>query len=232
MAFTAKDVLERTLVILQDADAVRWPLAEQLTWINDGCKEIALHKPNSTASTVLLDMVEGTKQTLPATAYSLIDVIRNVDPSTSAGKAAITRVSKSDMDSLMPRWHDADFLPTSDNVRHVIDDPLDQSVFYVVPGNTGSGKIEAVVGKYPTVIAVPANPADINSYTAAVDLLDIYLGALVDYVLYRNYSKDMSFPNAASRAAGHYQMYAQAIGLKATAENAANLSRSAQIAAS
>ena len=47
-----------------------------------GLIEIAIHKPNATAKTVTLALVEGTKQEIPADAHSLLQVVRNVDATT------------------------------------------------------------------------------------------------------------------------------------------------------
>lgn len=223
MAFTAKDVLTRTTTILQDAGAVRWPLAEQLLWLNDATREIAILKPNATAKTVVISMVSGTKQTIPTTAQALIQVTRNVVGVGNTPGRVITPIVREVLDAHMPGWHDATKLPYGSIVKHVIDDPFDQNVFYVVPGNDGTGKIEAVVSSLPAEISVPTDPFDIDAYTTAVDVPDIYRNSVIDYVLYRAFSKDMNLAGAANRAVAHYQQFTNALGVKSQAEAAVNV---------
>lgn len=228
MAFTAKDVLSRTTTILQDAGAVRWPLSEQLLWLNDATREIAILKPNATAKTVVVPLVAGTKQTIPATAHALIQVTRNVDGANNTPGRVITPIVREVLDAQMPGWHDQTKLPYGKVVKHVIDDPFDQQVFYVVPGNDGTGKLEAVVSALPAEIATPADPFDIDAYTGTVDLPEIYRNAVIDYVLYRAFSKDMNLAGAANRAVAHYQQFSTAIGVKTQAEAAVNVNEAAR----
>lgn len=220
MAFTAKDVLYRASTILQDVGAVRWPYPELLIWLNDGMREIANIKPNATSKTTTMTLIAGTKQEIPATAHSLLEVTRNVNPTTGAGGKAVTPIVRQILDRQIPGWHDSTTLPFSATVLHIVDDALDQRVFYVVPGNDGTGKIEIVVSEVPTDLAAPANPLDLDAYTATVDLQDIYRNALVDYVLYRSFSKDMAMPGNAQRAAAHYQQFNHSLGVKGSAEAA------------
>ena len=235
MPFTARDVFARTTPILQDAGAVRWPYPEQILWLNDAVREIALLKPNATAKTVELAMVRGALQTLPATAQRLMQVIRNLDTLAGsetgrAGGRAITPITRDLMDSLRPNWTDPNVLPYGKVVRHVIDDAYDERSFYVVPGNDGTGIIEAIVSAIPADLSAPVTaPDSLASYAAlTVDLPDIYRSPVVDYVLYRAFSKDMNLPASAARASAHYQQFAAALGQKAQVEQIANVNQSGQ----
>lgn len=214
MPFTAQDVFSRTVKILQDVNATRWPLAEQLLWLNDAVREVVIHKPNATARTVSLPLAAGTKQSLPIPYNTLIQVVRN------ATGAAVTPVSRQLVDAFLPGWHDTSVIPAAATVRHVVDDSDDPKTFYVVPANDGTGALEVVVSVLPTALAMPvSNPNALASYAAlTVDMDDLYQNVLTDYVLYRSFSKDMSLPGAAARATAHYQLFAQAIGLKLQGE--------------
>ena len=228
MPFTARDVFERTETILQDVGATRWPYAEQLLWLNDAGREIVTLKPNANARTVELDLAQGTRQTLPANYHALISVTRNLTGPSNArvGGRAITTVKRSVMDNLFPNWHDPAVMPQSPMVRHVLDDAMDQSTFYVVPGNTGAGFIEAVVSVLPATLAVPAAPTSLASYGALiVDLPDIYQNAVTDYVLFKSFSKDMALPGSSQRAVAHYSAFANALGVKAQAEMNQNVNQ-------
>ena len=111
MPFTARDVLRRVTITLQDADAVRWTYPELLMWLNDGTREIALMKPNAVGVTINMPLVEGTKQEIPDTAHALLKVVRNVNPETEAGLSVITPIVRQVLDQQMPGWHDSTVIP-------------------------------------------------------------------------------------------------------------------------
>lgn len=221
MALAANDVMERATIILQDTGAVRWPATELLKWLNDAQREIAIHKPTAVTDTVTLALDEGTKQALPEAHISLISVHRNVDGN------AIRAIERAVLDNQLPGWQDTAVLPFNASVTHVIFDDFNPRAYYVAPGNTGMGEIEATVAVMPVDIPEPASPLDITSYTATLDVPEIWRGALVDYVLYRAYSKDTQSPNAANRAQAHYMQFQQALGLKIATDQALNPDTSA-----
>ncbi|WP_333826857.1 phage adaptor protein [Pararhodobacter sp.] len=217
MAFTAADVMRKASTILQDAGSVRWPLPELLGWLNDGMREIAILKPTATAATATMDLASGTKQALPDTYHQLLTVVRNVP-----GRV-ITPIVREVLDTQFPGWHDSDVMPFNASVVHVVNDTFDPRVFYVVPGNTGTGVIEIIASVLPAPIATPVNPLVIESYSGAVPIGDVYQGALTDFILYRAFSKDMNLPNAGQRAQTHYQQFGNALGVKMQNEMTMNV---------
>ena len=218
MAFHARDVIRRAQIIMQDAGGVRWPPNELLGWLNDGMREIALQKPTATSETVTMNLFAGTKQTLPSGYHKLLSAIRNV-----GNGRVITPIMREVLDTQIPGWHNTDVLPFSPTVMHVVDDLFDQNVFYVAPGNDGAGEIELILSRLPAPIATPANPLDIDLYTAAVPVPDIYQNSLTDYLCYRAFSKDINLAGAAQRAQAHYQLFQQALGIKSQVEMTQNV---------
>ena len=213
MAFTAQSVIAQAQATLQDAGGVRWLLPELLGYLNAGAREIALQKPNATAVTMDMELTLGTKQSLPAGYHRLLAVQRNV-----GNGRAVTPIVREVLDLQIPGWHNTSVLPFSPTVAHVMDDPFDTATFYVCPGNDGSGKIEVILSKLPAPIPVPESQLEIADYTAEVDLPDIYENALVDYICYRAFSKDINVPGIAQRAQAHYQLFQQALGIKSQVE--------------
>lgn len=213
MAFTAADIMRKASTILLDANATRWPLTELLDWINSATVEIAIAKPTATATTLSVSLVEGTKQALPAGYHQILRVLHN----TASGKA-VTPAARTFIDIQIPNWHATASLPFSVDVTHIINEPDDQGSFWVVPGNTGAGALTLIASAVPAAIARPTNPLDITEYTANVPVADIYQNAVLDYVLYRAFSKDIAIQGAANRAAAHYQQFTNALGIKAQHE--------------
>lgn len=224
MTFQTLDVLTRASTTLQDTSNVRWPLPELHGYVNDGMREIVTIKPNAVSKTVNLTMAEGTLQTLPAEYTILSRVSRNMATSTTGGGAIRRLESRSIMDSHIPSWQDPAVVPFAKKVVHVIHDIADPNKFYVAPGNDGNGIIEAVVGAYPTQSPTPGS--DVNtlaSYSDAMDVPDVYMNPLVDYVIYRAYSKDGRVAGSAARAAAHFQLFRESVTTFSQSENGMSL---------
>jgi len=220
MAFTAQQVIILAQTTLQDADAVRWPLAELLRCINAGTREIALQKPTATSATIELALVAGTKQQIPDGYHLFLSASHNV-----ANGKPVRTVERETLDTEIPGWHSPAILPRSATAMFVTDDHDDTSTFYVCPGNDGTGLIVATLSRLPEAIPVPASPTLIASYGATVPLGDIYQNCLLDYVLYRAFSKDINIAGSAARAQAHYGLFQQALGIKAQTEATQNVDR-------
>lgn len=228
MAFDAKDVILSASGTLQDAGAVRWPLTELLRYLNEGVREIVRLKPNASAATVEIELSAGPYQTLAAGHYLLIRAIRNLTSDAEAtprvGGKSITPVVREILDATIPGWQNPSVLPYAKAVDHIVQDMADPRVFYVIPGNDGTGLIEAVVSVMPDKIEQPGSPLDIESYDdLTVELPDEYEAILVNYVLYKAFAKDMSLAGSASRSNTHYQMFTSALGVSVQVEGVANV---------
>lgn len=216
MPFQAKDVMQQASTVLQDTGAVHWTPPELLSYLNEGVREIVAIKPNANSQTVELTLAAGTKQTLDPQYTVLSRAIRN-SPSNKPIRVLDRRET---LDNIIPGWMNTATLAHNIDVSYIIHDLTDPRTFYVAPGALATTKIEVVVGVMPEAIAPPANPLDIANYTGTVALPDVYRNALIDYVLYRSFSKDAGIPGAAQRAQGHKQLFDNAIGQFAAAENA------------
>jgi hypothetical protein len=200
---TGTVLVSRARRILQDQapGGTRWLDIELLDWINDAQREIVLLKPNAKSVTANQQLVAGTKQTLPATGIQLLDVIRNTSG------PAITRVEREIMDAENRNWHQS---TASTTVLHYVFSEDAPEVYYVYPPQPGSpGSIEIVYSAAPTDLATLSNTIDLN---------DIYAGPMVDYILYRSYSKDTEYAGNDQRATNHYNAFQNSLGLKVQAE--------------
>ncbi len=216
MTATGADVLGNAATILQDDDHVRWPLAELAGWINDGLRAIVLAKPSASSQTVVLSLVAGTLQSLTSADHlQLLRVTRNITaegPPRVAGRA-IRLVDRELLDTSAANWHDAIEVPFKTEVRQYTYDEAVPREFYVYPGNDGNGKVEAAVSTMPALLAASGDPDAVASYNAAIGLAEPYVVPLLDYVLFRAFSKDDVAGNA-GQAATHYQAFATALGIK------------------
>lgn len=215
MTVRASDVLQRARTILQDGGSVRWPLTELAEWLGDGMRELANRKPSATATRMVLALVLGTRQLLPVGFSNMIRVNRNLTGTAEpyVGAATVTPIVREILDAQNPNWHDPARTPFRALARHIIMDPLEPLAFFVYPGNTGTGRIEAILSAIPEDLtpAVGADPLDMDTYDINLPFLQAYQSALVDYILYRAFSKDMQFAGAADRASAHFAQFNAAV---------------------
>lgn len=208
MALTGTNLLSRIKDILQDTTSVRWPEAEILRYINDAQREIVNYRPESSAKTDNVQLVAGTKQTLPSDGLRLIKVTRNMNGSSGSatGKRAIRIVNVDILNTQEPDWNDPTVSGDAQHgtvVKHYIFDEDDPKNYYVYPGVNGNAYVEIVYSKIPT---------DLSSASSNLDIDDIYGNAVIDYVLFRAYQKDSEYAGNAQRAQTHYQLFLNCIG--------------------
>ena len=202
MSVTVQSVIDRVQITLQDTTGVRWPAASELIlWVNDAQREIALFKPDASATNETITLVDGTKQTIPSTGNRLLGVVRNMSAASGGtGARSIRIVEREVLDAQTPDWHN----PTSTGdaahgavVKHYVYDDSDPRNFYVYPGVSGNAYVEIIYS---------ANPATV---TASSDLAvpDIFANAVYNYVLYNCYMKDAEYTGNNQRAGNHYQLF-------------------------
>lgn len=209
MTTTAQSVIHRAVTTLQDAPAVRWASNELVRYLNDGQRDIIVARPDATTTTATITCVAGARQTLPAAAAKLIDIVRNV--ATTSNKQVVRKINRQMLDTVNPTWHVA---TSSVNISNYMYDPLDPKVFYVYPPATTLAQLSTVYSAYPTDITEPADGALYTTISGNISVADIFANALCDYVLFRAFSKDAESPTNSTRAQAHYALYTNALGLE------------------
>ena len=198
MATTAQNIIDKARILLQDAGKARWSDAELLGWTNDGQREVCIYKPDAYVKTEAIATVAGTRQTLPADGRFLIDVIRNVYAGTPSN--AVRPIDMRILNDQIPDWHTTE---ASSLAKFFCPDPRNQKAFYVYPQSDGGAntKLEIVYAATPAAIAL--------NDSLLID--EMYGGAVVDYVVYRAYSKDADYAADDSRAMVHYKAFIQSM---------------------
>ncbi|CAB4122911.1 hypothetical protein UFOVP33_72 [uncultured Caudovirales phage] len=207
---TTASILTKAAKLLQDTTGVRWDNTELLGWLNSGQRETMIYKPNSNVKALAWKLAAGTRQSLPADAVQLIDVVRNMGTDGNTPGRAIRQTERETLDASFPNWH-----ATSPNavIKHFMFNPLDPKNFYVYPPQPAAnqGYAEVLYG------AVPANATSDGSIT--VD--DIYETVLLDYILYRAFSKDSEYADQ-TKADKYQTSFITALTGKARVEAGAN----------
>lgn len=214
----ARDTMSRAQVILQDDAGVRWPLPELAGWLNDGMREIAKQMPAAFSSTVDVVLVAGAKQGLAFGYTRMLRPIANAAfvGASTAPRVSVTVIDRGLLDAVIPDWQND--RRQHEQVRHVMFDEVTPRTFYVYPPNNGTGRLAAVLAAKFTPVAATGSVDVLSSYAAEIALDDLYANALLDYVLYRAYSKDAQFVGSAQRAALHFGQFANAVNMQVGAD--------------
>lgn len=199
---TVLDIINQAKLILQETttDGIRWTNQELLGWLNNGYKAFVALKPDCSAVNQTMNCVAGTRQTIPAAGVRLLDVIRNA----TGSKAAIKLTQRSILDSTRPNWHSE---TESAQLDYYVFDELDPTHFYVYPPAIEGTVIEILHASVPT-----RHPEDDMANDTVIKLDDRYAPALLDYILYRAYSKDADTSGNLNRAMMHKSAYVEALG--------------------
>lgn len=218
------DILVDVAGVLMDKSHVRWPLADLCRYVDEALKQIAIHKPNELATSVEMVLLPGAFQTLGPDHVRVLRFTRNLatltqeDGPARVGRGAITLVSRRMLDAFNPDWTDTDVITRTTLVKHAIYDEATPRNFLVYPPNDGTGVIEADV-----VPILPPCELTPDTTTAAeqlhrINCSEIMAPVIRDYVLYRAYEIDDEEAASAQKSLKHFQMFAQALGLKANGE--------------
>lgn len=196
-------IIEQVTDILQDKTNIRWPVPELLRALNDGQRAIVLKRPDAAAMNQPVQLVSGSRQTLPEDGLRLLDVTRNMGANGALPGRAVRIVQREVLDASIPNWH-SEFGTV---VKHYMLDNRDPKRFYVYPG------VQAGAPVWVELI-YSTNPTNVQSLTDDVALDDIYAPALVNYVVFRAYSKDAEYTADGGAAQAHYAAFLQLIGDK------------------
>lgn len=203
---TAQTIADRATLILQDAGNVRWTAAELLGWINDGQREIFVHRRDASSRVTATLLVAGTKQTLPADGVLLLDIKRNAGVAGTTFGAPVRRTSMDLLDAVSPGWHTA---TASATIKNFMYDQRTPTVYYVYPPASAPTYVE---------LEYAANPAQVAALGDVIGVADDYANALLDYVLFRANAKDHEDDNAMARAQAHRALFDAAIGNKTASD--------------
>jgi len=207
-----REVIKRVEDVLQDSN-VRWPRIELQNWLNESYLQIVQLRPDSNAKTGTFTCVAGTRQTITtgfASALRIIDIVRNL--ASASDKKVVRLINRSVLDDQRPAWHTD---TATVNIQNYTFDVRQPKSFFVYPPATTAAQLEVVYADLPTAHALSAANLDPASSSSDVILIDdTYVSAILDWILYRAFSKDAEFAANAARAGAHYQTFMSSIGTK------------------
>lgn len=211
---TAKSIIDKTAKLLLDVPNIIWSRTELLDYLNDAQRVIVMIAPNSSNNVTTIKMVAGTLQSIPSDGWTLLDVYRNMGSTGTVPGRAVRIVSKEMMDAFNPDWH-SDTGTTA--VKNVIYDIQNQTQFWVYPPSDGIGYLQVNYAKMPTPCSVETDLIYVN---------DVLQTSIIDYMLYRAYSKPNEMGSKPDLAAAYWSAFTTALGAKDAAEKFNNPNQS------
>lgn len=221
------DIIRRVEDVLQDTN-IRWPRTELQNWMNESYLAITLARPDANAKTGSFTCAAGTRQVLTAefpSSLRLLDVTRNL--ATNSGYKVIRLVARSVLDDQRPAWH-AETGTTS--IQHYTFDPRQPKEFFVYPPATTAAEIEVVYTDSPgatTLTEAQLDPTGSDATTILLD--DIYMSPMIDWILYRAYSKDAEYGANEQRAQAAYGAFNAALATKNQVDSAVSPSNMSSV---
>lgn len=206
MSNTIESVLSRVTDITKDYDRVRWSDPELLRWANDGQDQIASLHMRAADRHMTLTLAGGARQDLrtidPTVRWlRLQNIVCNFVGNDPIGPT-VRQVSRPMLDAAFRTWRSRSQAAQIEEFAVSEQEPF---TFDVFPPAIAGTRVLALVATKPTPI---------TSTTGALSLADGFDIPLVDYILFRCFSKDANDPSYQARASGHLQAFQLAMGVE------------------
>jgi hypothetical protein len=217
MAVYTQTVLDSITDITKDVDHVRWPLTEIARWLNQAQSQIASLHPRAAADYYTLELVAGARQDLrtidaDVSWVRLHDLVCNVSGSDPTG-ATIRRVSRPALDFAFRTWRAK--AATATAVKEFSMDERSPFVFDVWPPVVAGTKVLGLASVRPGEVCVlNSGGTALANVNETIGLADGFEVPMIDYALFRMFSKDANDPNYAQRAGMHLQAFNFAMGVE------------------
>lgn len=203
---TVVEALDRVNTLAVDPDKTRWPYVELLGWYNDAVLAVVNLRPDANSKNTTFELTpNSSKQTLPSDGVRWLNIVQDITTGNPIRKA-----SRMILDDQVPNWHKT----PGPRVTSWVFDEYDPKTAYVFPQPTEAQNLQIVYAVDP----VPVVITDFENDTTTIGVDDSYFNAIVDYMLYRIYSKDADYAANGQRASAHYNAFLQAMGNKTSVD--------------
>lgn len=212
------EIISRAKTLLQDLSSVRWSVTELQGWLNDAYREAVNLRPDCNTVVGTFTCVAGARQNITSqfpSAVRVIEVLRNV--AAQSDKRAVRLVDRAALDGQLRSWYAVTPVTTIEQYMY---DPRLPRDFLVYPPASTSAQLEVAYSEVPVGHALTTEQLNSTATAETIRIDDSYANALLDYVMYRAYSKNTESTTNASKAAGHFQLFQNAMGAKGQSEAA------------
>ena len=207
------DLISRARTLLQDTTSVRWALSELQLWLNDSYRETLNARPDSNTLTGTFTCAAGPRQVLTtgfANATRLIAVVRNM--AATSNKYAVHLIDRRVLDGQRRGWYTE---TSSVSVEQYMFDARQPKEFMVYPPATTLAQLEVLYAQVPTPHTLTDEQLANSATAEVIRIDDTFANAMLDYMLYRAYTKDSEQQSNAARAVAHFQAFQSSLGVSA-----------------
>lgn len=206
--------------VLQDTDQDTWTSPQLWGWLLDAELAVVLMRPDASQSTERVALVAGAQQGVGAVtgAQRVLDVLANVGAAGEPGPA-LRRTARGALDAFDPNWYLAGEVTQPD--EYLFDDRMPKQ-FLVNPPADGAGYVSVVCSIAPAAY-------DLNNRDTLISVDDSYVPALIEWALYRAWSRDSEMTPNWQRAQAHRQAFFDLMGVKSNSDIATSLKRGGQL---
>jgi hypothetical protein len=142
-------------------------------------------------------------------------VVRNT--AATSNKYAVRLVDRRSLDDQRKGWYGE---TQTVNIEEYMFDARQPRDFFVYPPATTVARLEVAYAQVPTPHTLTDEQLGNTATAEVIRIDDVFANALLDYMLYRAYTKDADQAANAQRAVAHYQAFQNALGVSAQANAA------------
>lgn len=222
-----KDIINRVILLYHDEDYVRMTEQQYLRFLDDALLQLILSRPDAHEKREVVKLTTGARQTVPADAYTLLDVYLNKiyiqELDTYLDGKPVYQVSRKDLD-YFSNWYST--TGNTESINEFAFDLRTPKNYWVNPPVTSTPDVYIEIG-YSYGIDPYADTTDTFAETLEKDVpVSVeFRNALVNYMLYLCYSVDSTSQYDRTVADKYLQMFIQLTQL----DDKASLSASSRI---
>lgn len=207
----ADAVLEKASILLEDRASRHWTLEELLGWANDGQLAVVQLRPDAYTRDRTVQLVEGTRQSVPVNDLRLIDVPRNMGTDGATPGRACEYIDRKQIDLSDPNWHTA--TPAAEIIHWTYSQMVPKTWWCYPPQPAANqGYAEMDVSAVPPNMTIQGIGGQGTTNTLQLD--DIWLNPVLQFCVYRAFSKDSEYTVAGGKSDLAWREFLQVMGLK------------------
>lgn len=205
MSYTAQNIIDEALILLEDSEQLRFTDEMLLTFINEAMTNIVTLKPTANVVYSVKSLLDGVYQPLAANELYLLDIVYNTNSDGSLQGSSPRRVKKATLDFSNTNWTASTH---ADEVMYYMYDSDGTRVFFVYPPNTGDGYVYSKTTNIPTRL---------TSASESIVLREEYRLPLIYYVCAKAFMVDSDTANT-DKVTMYMSMYTNSISTVKTAD--------------
>lgn len=216
MSALTQEVIDAVTDVTKDYDRVRFTLAEMSRWMNHAAGQIATIHPRAASQYLQLTLGAGSRQdlrTIDSTKkwIRLHELVCNVTGSDPTGDT-IRQVARPIRDNAFKTWRST---ASASAVKEYSLDEREPFTFDVYPPIAAGTKVLALASIRPDAFCeLDGVGTALADTSEIVPLADGYEIPVIDYTLFRLFSKDANDQSYQARAAMHLQAFQLAMGIE------------------